>query len=284
MSYELTLTLVNGQYETNASALAVAVRSELERYRYLVTEDSYESAKADKAYLNKIAKQIKETRLAEERRIKQPLEAAKVQLMALEKEIEAVSNDLKSGIESIDSKKFKERCKRYQEIWNTICNDGEVHFNFDPVMLKYEKDWQKKSCRDSDAERQMLEEYKDLHEGLFIINSRIDGSLDLQLAKKQYLDHCDLKKALADIEILKQIHEESAERAKEAKNKPAEAKKHAEDTNTLPKTEKPSDGLKTYVWKTRGTKDAHNRLYMIMVQMGIELVGSPEVVKEENDE
>ena len=283
MSYELTLTLVNGQYETNAKELAVAVRSELERYRYLVTEDSYESAKADQAYLNKIAKQIKDTRLSEERRIKQPLEAAKVQLMALEKEIEAVSNGLKEGIESIDSKKFKGRCKRFSEVWNTICNENGVFFSFDPVLLKYEKEWQKKSCKDSDAEKQMLEEYKDLHEGLFIINNRIDGSLDLQLAKKQYLDHCDLKKALADIERLKQIHEESAKRAQEAKNKPAEVKKRTEDTNTPQTAEKPSDGLKTYVWKTRGTKDAHNRLYKIMVQMGIEMVGSPEILGGENE-
>ena len=280
MSYELTLTTVNGEIKSNADEFIAAARPELTKYRYVVTDDNYVAAKADKANLNKIKDQIKEMRLAEERRIKQPLEDIKTKLMAFEKEIQAVSDELKKGIEYIDSKNFKERCKRFSEVWNTICNENGVAFNFDVILLKHEKEWSKKSSKDSDVEKQLTEEYKDLMDGLQIIESLIDDSIDFQLVERQYFDHCDLKKALSDIERIKKIHEERERSEQQAESRPVQVQKPVQTVKVPEQAKTTYECVKTYAWKTKGTKDDHNQLYRMMTQLGIELVGRPEILEE----
>ena len=62
MKFEIKANVENGILKTNAEELKNAVIPELKKYEYVVDESTYDTAKKDRASLNKLTKQVSEER------------------------------------------------------------------------------------------------------------------------------------------------------------------------------------------------------------------------------
>ena len=128
MKFEIKANVENGILKTNAEELKNAVIPELKKYEYVVDESTYDTAKKDRASLNKLTKQVSEERKRIEEDVFAQWKTDKKTLMEIEKAIKSRADELGSGIKEIDDAEKEKKYEALKKWWDEH-NNYEVEYH-----------------------------------------------------------------------------------------------------------------------------------------------------------
>lgn len=206
---ELTL----GTLTTNALQLRDHVAETLERYTpENYSEDNVEQAKADRAILNKAAKELNDRRIQLERDWNAPMQEFKSIIGDTVKMISDGSAKIDAVVKGVESKAKAEKRAAIEELWE---RKGITLF---PLSKLWDDKWLNKTKRLPAVE-------KEIGEKLLKIEAELDtlaavDTEDGEVLRAYYLDCLDLQRTLAYSATLKanrqRLQEEQARRQAEA--------------------------------------------------------------------
>lgn len=228
MELQLVPTFENGAIHTNAEALAMEVKSALTDYAYNVTEENYKKAKADRASLNNVVKQLQASRKNVEESVFGNWRRDKDVIMSIEKDIKASADALGDGVKAIDEIAKEAKRSKLAENWYSIAGDKYPY----EKIAKQHPQWEKKTAKSADVYAEMQDVASFLTRNLSMLTSSMDGLTESE--KQQVLnrwyetaDYGNAAALLATIRHAKAKAAENARRAEEAR-KQAEARRQAE--------------------------------------------------------
>lgn len=206
---ELTL----GTLTTNALQLRDHVAATLERYTpENYSEDNVEQAKADRAILNKAAKDLNDRRIQLERDWNAPLQEFKSIIGDTVKMISEGSAKIDAVVKGVESKAKAEKRAAIEELWE------RKGITLLPLSKLWDDRWLNKTKRLPAVE-------KEIGEKLLKIEAELDtlaavDTEDGDVLRAYYLDCLDLQRTLAYSATLKnnrhRLQEEQARRQAEA--------------------------------------------------------------------
>lgn len=206
---ELTL----GTLTTNALQLRDHVAETLERYTpENYSEDNVEQAKADRAILNKAAKELNDRRIQIEREWNAPLQEFKGIVGDTVKMISDGSAKIDAVVKGVESKAKAEKRAAIEELWE------RKGITLLPLSKLWDDRWLNKTKRLPAVE-------KEIGEKLLKIEAELDtlaavDTEDGEVLRAYYLDCLDLQRTLAYSATLKnnrqRLQEEQARRQAEA--------------------------------------------------------------------
>lgn len=207
------LDLTFGTLTTNALQLHDYVAATLERYppeNY--SEDNVEQAKADRAVLNKAAKELNDRRIQIEREWNAPLQEFKGIVGDTVKMISEGSAKIDAVVKGVESKAKDEKRAAIEELWD------RKGITLLPLSKLWDDKWLNKTKRLPAIE-------KEIGEKLLKIEAELDtlaavDTEDGEVLRAYYLDCLDLQRTLAYSATLKanrqRLQEEQARRQAEA--------------------------------------------------------------------
>lgn len=141
------------EIESNLEEVQVLIDQELEKYRgYVVTEDSMKEAKADKAMLNKLAKEISDRRIALKKEYMVPFEGIEQKAKVISSMIKDVTDNIDKQIKTFEESEKAEKYTNLAVLWDEIAGQNTELLPFDKIM----KDkWLNKTCSLKQAEVEM---------------------------------------------------------------------------------------------------------------------------------
>lgn len=206
---ELTL----GTLTTNALQLRNHVAETLERYTpENYSEDNVDQAKADRAILNKAAKELNDRRIQLERDWNAPLQEFKSIIGDTVKMIADGSAKIDAVVKGVESKAKAEKRAAIEELWD------RKGITLLPLSKLWDDKWLNKTKRLPAVE-------KEIGEKLLKIEAELDtlaavDTEDGEVLRAYYLDCLDLQRTLAYSATLKanrqRLQEEQARRQAEA--------------------------------------------------------------------
>ena len=206
---ELTL----GTLTTNALQLRDHVAETLERYTpENYSEDNVDQAKADRAILNKAAKELNDRRIQLERDWNAPLQEFKGIIGDTVKMISDGSAKIDAVVKGVESKAKAEKRAAIEELWD------RKGITLLPLSKLWDDKWLNKTKRLPAVE-------KEIGEKLLKIEAELDtlaavDTEDGEVLRAYYLDCLDLQRTLAYSATLKnnrqRLQEEQARRQAEA--------------------------------------------------------------------
>lgn len=206
---ELTL----GTLTTNALQLRDHVAETLERYTpENYSEDNVDQAKADRAILNKAAKELNDRRIQLERDWNAPLQEFKSIIGDTVKMISDGSAKIDAVVKGVESKAKAEKRAAIEELWE------RKGITLLPLSKLWDDKWLNKTKRLPAVE-------KEIGEKLLKIEAELDtlaavDTEDGEVLRAYYLDCLDLQRTLAYSATLKanrqRLQEEQARRQAEA--------------------------------------------------------------------
>lgn len=206
---ELTL----GTLTTNALQLRDHVAETLERYTpENYSEDNVEQAKADRAILNKAAKELNDRRIQLERDWNAPLQEFKSIIGDTVKMISDGSAKIDAVVKGVESRAKAEKRAAIEELWD------RKGITLLPLSKLWDDRWLNKTKRLPAVE-------KEIGEKLLKIEAELDtlaavDTEDGEVLRAYYLDCLDLQRTLAYSATLKnnrqRLQEEQARRQAEA--------------------------------------------------------------------
>ena len=206
---ELTL----GTLTTNALQLRDHVAETLERYTpENYSEDNVEQAKADRAILNKAAKELNDRRIQLERDWNAPLQEFKSIIGDTVKMISDGSAKIDAVVKGVESRAKAEKRAAIEELWD------RKGITLLPLSKLWDERWLNKTKRLPAVE-------KEIGEKLLKIEAELDtlaavDTEDGDVLRAYYLDCLDLQRTLAYSATLKanrqRLQEEQARRQSEA--------------------------------------------------------------------
>jgi len=206
---ELTL----GTLTTNALQLRDHVAETLERYTpENYSEDNVEQAKADRAILNKAAKELNDRRIQLEREWNAPLQEFKGIVGDTVKMISDGSAKIDAVVKGVESRAKAEKRAAIEELWD------RKGITLLPLSKLWDDKWLNKTKRLPAIE-------KEIGEKLLKIEAELDtlaavDTEDGEVLRAYYLDCLDLQRTLAYSATLKanrqRLQEEQARRQAEA--------------------------------------------------------------------
>lgn len=206
---ELTL----GTLTTNALQLRDHVAETLERYTpENYSEDNVDQAKADRAILNKAAKELNDRRIQLERDWNAPLQEFKIIIGDTVKMISDGSAKIDAVVKGVESKAKAEKRSAIEELWD------RKGITLIPLSKLWDDKWLNKTKRLPAIE-------KEIGEKLLKIEAELDtlaavDTEDGDVLRAYYLDCLDLQRTLAYSATLKanrqRLQEEQARRQAEA--------------------------------------------------------------------
>lgn len=207
------LDLTFGTLTTNALQLHDYVAATLERYTpENYSEDNVEQAKADRAILNKAAKELNDRRIQIEREWNAPLQEFKGIVGDTVKMIADGSAKIDAVVKGVESKAKAEKRASIEELWE------RKGITLLPLSKLWDDRWLNKTKRLPAIE-------KEIGEKLLKIESELDtlaavDTEDGDVLRAYYLDCLDLQRTLAYSATLKanrqRLQEEQARRQAEA--------------------------------------------------------------------
>lgn len=261
---ELTL----GTLTTNALQLRDHVATTLERYvpeNY--SEDNVDQAKADRAILNKAAKELNDRRIQLERDWNAPLQEFKSIIGDTVKMISEGSAKIDAVVKGVESKAKTEKRAAIEELWE------RKGITLLPLSKLWDDKWLNKTKRLPAIE-------KEIGEKLLKIEAELDtlaavDTEDGEVLRAYYLDCLDLQRTLAYSATLKnnrqRLQEEQARRQAEAQaTREAYVAPTAEPAPTA--YEAPEAVVPEVLWRTmvvRGTREQLIALAEFMNAEGI---------------
>lgn len=207
------LDLTFGTLTTNALQLHDYVAATLERYTpENYSEDNVEQAKADRAILNKAAKELNDRRIQIEREWNAPLQEFKGIVGDTVKMIADGSAKIDAVVKGVESKAKAEKRAAIEELWE------RKGITLLPLSKLWDDKWLNKTKRLPAIE-------KEIGEKLLKIEAELDtlaavDTEDVDVLRAYYLDCLDLQRTLAYSATLKanrqRLQEEQARRQAEA--------------------------------------------------------------------
>lgn len=207
------LDLTFGTLTTNALQLHDYVAATLERYTpENYSEDNVDQAKADRAILNKAAKELNDRRIQIEREWNAPLAEFKGIVGDTVKMISDGSAKIDAVVKGVESKAKAEKRAAIEELW------GRKGITLLPLSKLWDDKWLNKTKRLPAVE-------KEIGEKLLKIEAELDtlaavDTEDGEVLRAYYLDCLDLQRTLAYSASLKanrqRLQEEQARRQAEA--------------------------------------------------------------------
>ena len=206
---ELTL----GTLTTNALQLRDHVAATLERYTpENYSEDNVDHAKADRAILNKAAKELNDRRIQIEREWNAPLQEFKGIVGDTVKMISEGSAKIDAVVKGVESKAKAEKRAAIEELWE------RKGITLLPLSKLWDDRWLNKTKRLPAVEKEIGEKLLKIEAELDTL-SAVDTE-DGEVLRAYYLDCLDLQRTLAYSATLKanrqRLQEEQARRQTEA--------------------------------------------------------------------
>lgn len=204
----------DGQIKTNASELLKEIEKPLQKYNYVVTEETYSQAKTDRASLNKIATRISDERKRIENDVFKNWIQDKKDIMEVEKKIKASSAKLGEGITAIDDKDKQEKEQRIIDKWNEEV--GELY----NIQALWNKKWLNKSYSFADIEKDIAKAKEKIDKDILILKTFIpDDRAEQKMIFNVYRKSLDVTLAKVEEDRIRDAHEQErleAEKKKEA--------------------------------------------------------------------
>lgn len=204
----------DGQIKTNASELLKEIEKPLQKYNYVVTEETYSQAKTDRASLNKIATRISDERKRIENDVFKNWIQDKKDIMEVEKKIKASSAKLGEGITAIDDKDKQEKEQRIIDKWNEEV--GELY----NIQALWNKKWLNKSYSFADIEKDIAKAKEKIDKDILILKTFIpDDRAEQKMIFNVYRKSLDVTLAKVEADRIRDAHEQErleAEKKKEA--------------------------------------------------------------------
>ena len=232
----------DGQIKTNASELLKEIEKPLQKYNYVVTEETYSQAKTDRARLNKIATRISDERKRIENDVFKNWIQDKKDIMEVEKKIKASSAKLGEGITAIDDKEKQEKEQRIIDKWNEEV--GELY----NIQALWNKKWLNKSYSFADIEKDIAKAKEKIDKDILIMKTFIpDDRAEQKMIFNVYRKSLDVTLAKVEADRIRDAHEQErleAEKKKEAEqahlNFTNETVETSEGAEPVQQDEKPS--------------------------------------------
>lgn len=207
------LDLTFGTLTTNALQLHDYVAATLERYTpENYSEDNVEQAKADRAILNKAAKELNDRRIQIEREWNAPLQEFKGIVGDTVKMISEGSAKIDAVVKGVESKAKAEKRAAIEELWE------RKGITLLPLSKLWDDKWLNKTKRLPAVEKEIGEKILKIEAELDTL-AAVDTE-DGDVLRAYYLDCLDLQRTLAYSASLKanrqRLQEEQARRQAEA--------------------------------------------------------------------
>lgn len=132
-----------------------------------VNEDTYPIAKANRALLNKVSKDLNTRRLNAQKTYMIPFNKGKDQYDELISMIDEVSNKLKEGIDQIDERGKEEKKKELEQYFNSA---NPYPISFESVM---NEKWLNKSTKIEDIKKEIDELFLKINNNLYLVSQNL---------------------------------------------------------------------------------------------------------------
>ncbi len=229
MQFELEATVLNGKVVTNAKELLANIDNGLKHYDYVVTENTYEQAKKDRAQLNSIVKMVSDERKRVEDDLFSEWKEDKKNIMGIEKKIKQCADSLGQGITDIEDALKEEKRKHIYEAWQTLLDskgNGE-HYDLTP---KFNEKWLNKTTSNKSIEKDLNAIYDKIIQDLGFMETFLpNDETDIAQIKEVYFQDYDLMRAKVKADDLKRIRE-TVERQKQKEEQIVQEPLHFEQS------------------------------------------------------
>lgn len=229
MQFELEATVLNGKVVTNAKELLANIDNGLKHYDYVVTENTYEQAKKDRAQLNSIVKMVSDERKRVEDDLFSEWKEDKKNIMDIEKKIKQCADSLGQGITDIEDALKEEKRKHIYEAWQTLLDskgNGE-HYDLTP---KFNEKWLNKTTSNKSIEKDLSAIYDKIIQDLGFMETFLpNDEIDIAQIKEVYFQDYDLMRAKVKADDLKRIRE-TVERQKQKEEQIVQEPLHFEQS------------------------------------------------------
>lgn len=229
MQFELEAKVLNGKVVTNAKELLANIDNGLKHYDYVVTENTYEQAKKDRAQLNSIVKMVSDERKRVEDDLFSEWKEDKKNIMDIEKKIKQCADSLGQGITDIEDALKDEKRKHIYEAWQTLLDskgNGE-HYDLTP---KFNEKWLNKTTSNKSIEKDLSAIYDKIVQDLGFMETFLpNDETDIAQIKEVYFQDYDLMRAKVKADDLKRIRE-TVERQKQKEEQIVQEPLHFEQS------------------------------------------------------
>lgn len=212
MQFELEAKVLNGKVVTNAKELLANIDNGLKHYDYVVTENTYEQAKKDRAQLNSIVKMVSDERKRVEDDLFSEWKEDKKNIMGIEKKIKQCADSLGQGITEIEDTLKDEKRKHIYEAWQTLLDskgNGE-HYDLTP---KFNEKWLNKTTSNKSIEKDLSAIYDKIIQDLGFMETFLpNDETDIAQIKEVYFQDYDLMRAKVKADDLKRVRESVEQR------------------------------------------------------------------------
>lgn len=228
---ETVFTLVptigeDGIVRTNAKELLQAIEPQLKKFDYVVTDETLNNAKTDRASLNKLVKTIQTERKKIEDEVFGEWKKEKADIMQLEKRLTASADNLDVGIKQMEEKDKELKKKQIEEFWYTLTKKY-------PFELVFEKKMLNKTVTSKSIEDHLKKVLAKAIEGEQVMETFLpQDKFQAEQVKDTYYRTMDLAKAKAKADELARISQ-TVKTAEQTVQEPPKA----EPVQEVPKTQ-----------------------------------------------
>lgn len=199
MEFNLEVRAQEGKVYTNASDLLPAIQEGLKAYDYVVDENNYKQAKADRTSLNNLVKVVSDKRKQVENEAFSQWLQDKKDIMQVEKTIKAASDKLGNGINDIDNAEKELKKNQIKELWLNMTN------NKYPFDLVFEERYLNKSVKNKEIEESLNNKFLKAEEQLSFIEASLpEDELQAEQVIQLFCKTLDLSKATERINEIKE--------------------------------------------------------------------------------
>lgn len=212
MKFEIKANVENGILKTNAEELKNAVIPELKKYEYVVDETTYDTAKKDRASLNKLTKQVSEERKRIEEDVFAQWKTDKKTLMEIEKAIKSKADELGSGIKEIDDAEKEKKYEALKKWWDEHKN-YEVEYH-----LVHEDKYLNKSTTGKQVQESLIGKLEKINQDMNVMKTFLpNDEFEAEQIINVYLNTLDMSKAKDKANELKELHKKVDQMVKKPK-------------------------------------------------------------------
>ena len=266
MKFEIKANVENGILKTNAEELKNEVIPELKKYEYVVDESTYDTAKKDRASLNKLTKQVSEERKRIEEDVFAQWKADKKTLMEIEKAIKSRADELGSGIKEIDDAEKEKKYEALKKWWDEHKN-YEVEYH-----LVHEDKYLNKSTTGKQVQESLIGKLEKINQDMNVMQTFLpNDEFEAEQIINVYLNTLDISKAKDKASELKELHK----KVDKMVNKPKQGQinfhnKDVEYGKENVKVEDTQDKHEYWAkFEIKGRKEAFLKLPSILKELGI---------------
>ena len=266
MKFEIKANVENGILKTNAEELKNAVIPELKKYEYVVDESTYDTAKKDRASLNKLTKQVSEERKRIEEDVFAQWKTDKKTLMEIEKAIKSRADGLGSGIKEIDDAEKEKKYEALKKWWDEHKN-YEVEYH-----LVHEDKYLNKKTTGKQVQESLIEKLEKINRDMNVMKTFLpNDEFEAEQIINVYLNTLDMSKAKDKANELKELHKKVDQMVK--KPKQGQINFHNKDVEYGKENVQVENAQDEHVYwakfEIKGSKESFLKLPIVLKELGI---------------